>query len=52
MFIFNALIVVVQVSERLVVKVLAVDKGFPPLTGSAVVHITLEDVNDMAPKFR
>lgn len=33
------------------VKVLAVDKGFPPLSGSATVFITLEDVNDMAPRF-
>ena len=41
----------VQVSEELVVKVLAVDKGYPPLSGSATVFITLEDVNDMAPRF-
>ncbi|XP_076467992.1 protocadherin-1-like isoform X2 [Babylonia areolata] len=40
-----------EVSERLVVKVLAVDQGYPPLTGSATVFITLEDVNDMAPRF-
>ena len=33
------------------VKVLAVDKGYPPLSGSATVFITLEDVNDMAPRF-
>lgn len=38
-------------SEKLVVKVLAVDKGFPPLSGSATVFITLEDVNDQAPSF-
>lgn len=33
------------------VKVLAVDKGFPPQSGSATVYITLEDVNDLAPSF-
>ncbi|KAL8562180.1 hypothetical protein ACOMHN_005165 [Nucella lapillus] len=38
-------------SERLIVKVLAIDKGYPPLTGSATVFITLEDVNDMPPRF-
>nr|KAG5694035.1 hypothetical protein BaRGS_025614 [Batillaria attramentaria] len=40
-----------ELSEKLVVKVLAVDKGFPPLSGSATVFVTLEDVNDQAPRF-
>lgn len=40
-----------EASEKLVVKVVAVDKGYPPLSGTAVVHIILEDVNDMAPRF-
>ncbi|KAK7097347.1 hypothetical protein V1264_004339 [Littorina saxatilis] len=40
-----------EVSEKLVVKVIAIDQGFPPLSGSATVFVTLEDVNDMAPRF-
>ncbi|XP_076447158.1 protocadherin-1-like [Babylonia areolata] len=40
-----------EVSEKLMVEVVAEDKGYPPLSGSATVWITLEDVNDMAPRF-
>ncbi|XP_052795218.1 protocadherin-9-like [Mya arenaria] len=36
----------------IVFEVLAIDSGAKPLTGTATVTLTIEDVNDNAPKFR
>ncbi|XP_060579771.1 LOW QUALITY PROTEIN: neural-cadherin-like [Ruditapes philippinarum] len=37
--------------ERYEVHILAIDKGYPPKTGTAILRIIVDDLNDNAPQF-
>ncbi len=38
-------------SDELVVTILAIDRGTPPLTASATITVILSDINDFTPEF-
>ena len=38
-------------SDELVVTILAIDRGTPPLTASVITTIILSDINDFTPEF-
>ncbi|CAG5122738.1 unnamed protein product, partial [Candidula unifasciata] len=41
-----------EVQELIILRILAIDKGEIPLTGTATLSVTLTDINDNAPSFR
>lgn len=40
-----------ETDDRYILMVEAIDQGYPSLTGSAMIHITVLDINDNPPRF-